>query len=135
MEETGYLNNMTESEKKVLEEFRKYVLKTENVPQSICNRWYMLRFCRARKFDLKKIKLMFKNYIAWKAENGLLDSGTVDMARYKDIKTNYCHGYYNTDKLGRPIYIEKVNELKPKEMFKAFTDDELFRYYIQSYDR
>lgn len=135
MEETGYLHNLTESERGILGEFRAYVDQKQGVPGSVVNSWYLLRFCRARKFDLKKIKLMFDNYIAWKTENGLLDSGVVDMVRYKDIKNHYCHGYYNTDKLGRPMYIEKVNELNPKEMFKNYSDDDLFRYYIQSYDR
>lgn len=135
MEETGYLQNMTEAEREVLDKFSVYVKGKENVPKEIVNTWYLLRFCRARKFDIKKIIIMFDNYIQWKTENGLLNSGEVDMVRYKDVKVHYCHGYYNTDKLGRPIYIEKVNELNPKEMFKNYTDDELFKYYIQSYDR
>lgn len=78
---------------------------------------------------------MFDNFMEWKKEKGLLDTGKVDMAQFKDIKVNYCHGYYNTDKLGRPLYIEKVNELKPKEMFKNYTDEQFFMYYLQSYDR
>ena len=135
MEETGYMNSITESEKKVLDEFRIYVNQKEGVPKEIVNTWYLLRFCRARKFDLKKMIIMFDNYIKWKTEKQLLDSGQVEMERFKDIKQHYCHSYYNTDKLGRPIYIEKVNELNPKEMFKNYTDEELFKYYIQSYDR
>lgn len=30
--------------------------------------YYMLRYLRARKFDLDKTKLMFNNFIAWRTE-------------------------------------------------------------------
>jgi hypothetical protein len=135
MEETGYLDSMTESEKQVLDEFMIYVKEKPDVPESMINTWYLLRFCRARKFDMKKMKIMFDNFIAWKKEKGVLDAGQVDMDQFTNIKEHYCHGYYNTDKLGRPMYIEKVNELNPKEMFKNYTDEQFFLYYVQSYDR
>ena len=39
------------------------------------NPWYtdtwLLRFCRARKFDFDKIKLMLEDYMHWKRENDL----------------------------------------------------------------
>ena len=39
------------------------------------NPWYtdtwLLRFCRARKFDYDKIKLMIEEYMKWKNENDL----------------------------------------------------------------
>jgi hypothetical protein len=135
MEETGYMETMTESEKKVLDEFTIYVKQKPDVPEEIINTWYLLRFCRARKFDIKKMIIMFDNFIAWKKEKNLLNSGQVDMEQFKNIKDHYCHGYYNRDKQGRPLYIEKVNELNPKEMFKNYTDEQFFKYYIQSYDR
>ena len=41
------------------------------------NPWYndtlFLRFCRARKFDLEKIKIMFKNYLDYRNEYGVDD--------------------------------------------------------------
>lgn len=129
------MENMTEQELQVLNEFRVYVQQNPDVPKEMQNTWYLLRFCRARKFNMKKMKIMFDNFINWKKEKGLLDSGVVDMEQFKDIKKNYCHGYYNTDKLGRPMYIEKVNELNPKEMFKNYTDEQFYMYYLQSYDR
>ena len=40
------------------------------------------------------------------------------------------NGYCNTDKLGRPVYIELVRGLKAKECFEKFSDDELVDYYV-----
>lgn len=31
--------------------------------------YYLLRFCRARKFNLDAIKLMFNNFVEWRKEN------------------------------------------------------------------
>ena len=135
MEETGYLGNLTKSEREILDELRKYAEANELVPHEMKSSWYLLRFCRARKFDLVKVMKMFKDFIEWKKEQNLLKSGDVDMVQFKDIKDNYCHGYYHTDKQGRPVYIEKVNELKPKQMFENYKDEQFFAYYIQSYDR
>ena len=135
MEETGYLDTMNESEAQILAEVTKYATSNPDVPQEMITEWYLLRFCRARKFKLDKVIKMFSNFIEWKKKNELLKSGEIDMAQYATIKNNYCHGYYHTDKEGRPVYIEKVNELKPKLMFAEYTDEQLCAYYIQSYDR
>ena len=32
---------------------------------------FLLRFCRARKFDLDKIIIMFSNYMQYRKDNGL----------------------------------------------------------------
>jgi hypothetical protein len=135
MEETGYLHNMTTKEKEFLKAFMTEVKAMEGVPSEMINSWYLLRFCRARKFDLKKTLEMFSNFIEWKTKNNLLQSGQIDMTQFVDIKKNYMHGYYHTDKQGRPVYIERVNGLNPKEMFKTYTDEQLIQYYIQAYDR
>jgi len=38
-------------------------------------------------------------------------------------------------KQGRPIYIERIGNLKIKELFKVTTEERLIKYYIQSYER
>lgn len=135
MEETGYLHNYTAEEYRIVQEVRAFMKNELETPDEMQTTWYILRFCRARKFDLPKIKVMMQNFITWKHEKGLMKSGEIDMAQYDTIKNYSAFGYYHTDKEGRPVYIEKVNELKPKEMFAAFTDPQLFAFYIQSYDR
>jgi len=33
--------------------------------------YYLLRFLRARKFDMEKTKLMFNNFLEWRQNNGV----------------------------------------------------------------
>ena len=44
------------------------------------NDTFYLRFCRARKFDLEKIKVMFLEYLDYRAEYGADDVLTVSAA-------------------------------------------------------
>ena len=61
----------------MLEQFKLW-MEEQGIPR---NPWYndtlFLRFCRARKFDFEKIKLMFQNYIAYREEYGVDDIVTV----------------------------------------------------------
>jgi len=57
------------------------------------------------------------------------------LLNYQKSKKFYPHGYFKTDKLGRPIYIERIGALKIKELFKVTKEDRLIRYYIQSYEK
>ena len=68
---TGYLGDMNEAQQQCLNELKEYI-KANNLSQ---NPWfddmYLLRFCRARKFDLKKVVEMFTNFCNWRKENGV----------------------------------------------------------------
>lgn len=57
------------------------------------------------------------------------------MDQYALLNENSCVGYCNTDKEGRPIYIERVSKLKADIIFQNYTDQQLIDYYIQSYER
>ena len=46
----------------------------------------------------------------------------------------YPHFYHKTDKKGRPIYIERLGQLKIDEVFKITTEERLIKHYIQSYE-
>lgn len=46
----------------------------------------------------------------------------------------YPHNYHKTDKLGRPIYIDRNGQLKIDELFKLSSEDRLVKHYIQSYE-
>jgi len=71
--------------------------------------YYLLRFLRARKFDIDKAKLMFNNFINWRRENDV--DNVIESYKFEehhDVLQVYPHGYHKTDKKGRPIYIDRA---------------------------
>ena len=134
--QTGYLESLTENEREVMLKVKQYLQEKHEVDSpKVWNRWFILRFCRARKFDFVKIAEMIDKYFAWKKEVNHDAIGEISIENYRDVKNFYSHGYYGIDKKGRPIYIEQVNSLRSTDMFAKYTDEQLSKYYMQSYER
>ncbi len=63
---------MNKSQFEALEKFKEKILK-ENLLTEFGNYddLYLLRFLRARKFDVEKSFLMFSNFLKWRQELGV----------------------------------------------------------------
>ena len=97
---------------------------------------FLLRFLRARKFDLEKTMIMFKNFLKWRIDmnvDELLRS--YELEHLIEIKKLYPHGYHRTDKIGRPVYIELYDKTDVKGLFKITTEEKMVKYYIKQYER
>ncbi len=55
----------------MLQKFKDKIASENLTDLANYNDLYLLRFLRARKFDLDKTYLMFKNFINWRAENNV----------------------------------------------------------------
>jgi hypothetical protein len=134
--EEGFLTSLTSDHKKILQQIRQHLQEVHKIhTRKFWNDWTILRFCRARKFQPDKIKLMIDKFLSWGKTVDFDNIGQLDMGRYQQLRKLYMHGYYNTDKRGRPIYIEVVKHLRADELFKEYTDEELVKYHVQSYQR
>lgn len=131
---TGFLGDLSEEQQKALDTFRKEVtaLGCTNPPY---DDGYLLRFLRARKFDIPKTLIMWNNFLKWRIDNKVDAIASFEYPELPEVKKFYPHGYFKTDKQGRPIYIERIGALKIKELFKVTTEDRLIKYYIQGYER
>ncbi len=97
---------------------------------------YLLRFLRARKFDLEKTILMFKKFLNWKNTEKVDDiKENFDFNIILEVKKVYPHGYNKTEKKGRLIYIELKSELDVSGLFKITTEERMIKYYIKAYER
>ena len=133
---TGYLHNITHAEKEVLLKIKGYLKNKHNIDGGIrWNDFNILRFCRARKFEVNKIVKMIDEFIIWFENNKYNSIGEVDMKKYDNLKIWAENGYHFTDKHGRPVYIDLIDSLRTKEIFENYTDPSLTLYYVQSYER
>lgn len=79
------MGDMSEAQWRALEEFKNYI-KTNNItdhPQF--DDYYLLRFLRARKFEMDKTIQMFNNFIEWRKENDV--DNILDVSDSHSIKS------------------------------------------------
>ena len=60
---------MSEDQERALEQFKKYIKENNITDHPQYDDYYLLRFLRARKFEMDKTLLMFNTFIEWRKEN------------------------------------------------------------------
>ena len=106
------MGDLSESQTSVLDECRTWVQTEALDPLHQFDDYDLLRFCRARKFQLEAIKTMFLNFLAMRKQHNL--DTLIDEFSYPELPEvrKYfdfcCHGI---DKLGRPVYVEKMGTI------------------------
>jgi hypothetical protein len=52
---------------------------------------------------------MFTAYLDWREKENVTDiADNFDFKELDQVRAVYPHGYHNVDKLGRPVYIERI---------------------------
>ncbi len=134
---SGFYDQLNQEQYNALQQWKQQ-LSTEfpNLDYTIYDDLYLLRFLRARKFDLTKTMIMFKKFMTWRETDHVDDlRENFQLTELMQVKELYPHGYHKTDKLGRPIYIELYDKLDVKALFKITTDKRMIQYYIKQYER
>ena len=116
-------------------EFKQECIKQNIIPNfDYFDDFYLLKFCRARKFDLQKILKMFKNFLEWRKENEVDNIENVYFPEFDEVFKAYPHGYHKVDKEGHPIYYQLISKLDADRLFKVTTSEKLLKYFIQTYE-
>ena len=104
---TGFPNDINKTQFDNFVLFKKACRDEKLIPNfNYYDDFYLLKFCRARKFELEKVLIMFRNFLNWRKKENIdnIDNIFVMKDLFK-LKELYPHGYHKVDKLGRPIYI------------------------------
>ncbi|KAJ7537254.1 hypothetical protein O6H91_12G106100 [Diphasiastrum complanatum] len=127
---SGLLGDLSPAQAETLVKFRK-ALSQEQLLRKKDDDYTLLRFLKARGFDLEKAKAMFRSMLEWRREVGADTIKEVfEFPERKATLLLYPRFHHKTDKLGRPIYIERLGQLRADELLKITTLDRVFMSHV-----
>jgi len=132
----GRLGNLTVVQQHTLEKFRKD-LQDEGffVPERMHDA-ALLRFLRARRFDLEKAKAMIIACEQWRKEFGVDDIvKNFDFKEKAEVDKYYPQYYHKMDKEGRPIYVEQLGKLDIKALYAITSQERQLQRLVYEYEK
>ncbi|KAH6765356.1 Sec14p-like phosphatidylinositol transfer family protein [Perilla frutescens var. hirtella] len=127
---------LDKDEEKVVNAFRQALVERDMLPACYDDYHTMLRFLKARKYDIDKTVQMWEEMLNWRKENGV-DTIIQDFVyeEFEEVQRYYPHGYHGVDKGGRPVYIERLGKVEPSKLMNVTTVDRFLKYHIQGFEK
>jgi hypothetical protein len=134
--QAGRVGSLTPEQSTTLEKFRQALTDQGLFNAQRHDDHLLLRFLRARKFDLTRTMEMFTNCENWRRSKNVDEIyETFRFDEQMEVNKIYPRFYHKTDKQGRPIYVEIFSKLELDQLFKITTRERLEKFFIYEYER
>ncbi|KAG1758250.1 CRAL-TRIO domain-containing protein [Suillus occidentalis] len=96
----------------------------------------LLRYLRARKFDVPKAKAMLLAAEQWRQDMKVDEIvRNFDFTEKEQVDQYYPQYYHKMDKDGRPVYIERLGKLNVPALYGITTKERLLQRLILEYEK
>jgi len=132
----GRLGNLTVAQQHALEKFKKELIEEGIFVEERMDDALLLRFLRARKFDVALAKTMLINAEKWRKDFGVDDIvANFDFKEKVEVDKYYPSYYHKMDKDGRPVYIERLGKLDIKALYAVTTQERQLQRLVYEYEK
>ncbi|ETS85252.1 Sec14 cytosolic factor [Pestalotiopsis fici W106-1] len=132
--QSGHPGHLSEEQQAQVVQLR-LMLEQEGYTQRL-DTLTLLRFLRARKFDVNLSKKMFVDCEKWRADTKLDETvPTWEYPEKEELFKFYPQYYHKTDKDGRPVYIEQMGGIDLTSMYKITTAERMLTNLAVEYER
>lgn len=127
---SGHVGDLSPAQEATLKSFRKAV---EDVLKPEHDDRYLLRWLRARDFNLNKAEQMLRAHVEWRKQ-----FGTDDVATWPEspevLRKYYPGGFPGYDREGRPVSIIPFGGCDLKGLLMSVTQDDVMKHVVRQFE-